>query len=469
VDPKVARSIFDSVVAYIREKPSHRAAVIVLSQLNLLQECDRIVHVEKGELAFNGNYEGLMRSALGSAFLESYASENEPGQDIRDGDEQASDLPSSAAAESTVTTATTNVVPLDSKSLNFGVKTKGGGVDGDITPATDELVNKENVVRGAVAWKVVDEWAKVAHRPTLALSVSGYVLSVVVLALNDVFIALWAANDDPNAGFAAIYACLSFGHLFFLVVASFILVYAATKAGENLHEQCFRSVIAAPMSWFESTPSGRIISRFGNDIEAMDTRWSMLLESGINQMTMFSNIILMMCIIVPQLTPLIIFCIAGLGFSMATINTVNRDLKRLSNNSVAPVVTNVYEAERARDVALAIGCEDFFVKRHSIYIDDMLKAHFMENAISDCSLLTAQVWCLVIILSVALIILVGDVVPPGLAPIALAYAVICPHSGQVCFFCRGILCLYPCILVVFHLFTRIRSASSLGSIRSLCC
>ena len=434
LDPNVARKVFDALVSYTREKPKHRAALIVLSQLNLLPECDRILHLEKGNLIFNGDYQGLMRSPTGTAFLENYITENDSSESTKEEDKEEDDLPSSEVLNST------RIIGASTLSNDASASKPLGKTSVDATPAT-ELVLKEHVVRGAVTWKVVDEWAKSAHRPTLALSVSGYVLSVVVLALNDVFIALWAANDKPNAGFAAIYGCLSFGHLLFLVVASFILVCAATNAGENLHGQCFRSVIAAPMSWFESTPSGRIISRFGNDIEAMDTRWSMLLESGINQCTMFSNIILMMCIIVPQLTPLILFCIAGLGFSMVTINTVNRDLKRLSNNSVAPVVTNVHEAERARDVALAIGCEDFFVKRHSKNIDDMLKAHFMENSISDCSLLTAQCWCLVIIISVAFMIIVGDIVPPTLAPVALAYAVICPHSGQVnyhvhSFFCR---------------------------------
>ena len=447
LDPNVARKVFDAVVSYIREKPTHRAAVVVLSQLNLLPECDRILHLEKGDLIFNGDYGGLVSSPTGSAFLENYVSENDPSDETKeDGkDETDSNASSSEVNVITVRTDLSGVDKVTSKNKSPSKDT------GETTPA-HELVRKEHVVRGAVTWKVVDEWAKSAHRPTLALSVIGYVLSVVVLALNDVFIALWAADDEPNAGFAAIYGCLSFGHLLFLVVASFILVCAATNAGENLHGQCFRSVIAAPMSWFESTPSGRIISRFGNDIEAMDTRWSMLLESGINQCTMFSNIILMMCIIVPQLTPLIFFCIAGLAFSMVTINTVNRDLKRLSNNSVAPVVTNVHEAERARDVALAIGCEDFFVKRHSKNIDDMLKAHFMENSISDCSLLTAQCWCLVIIISVAFMIIVGDIVPPTLAPVALAYAVICPHSGQVisilflilCFDCEVRLCIVTC-------------------------
>lgn len=146
---------------------------------------------------------------------------------------------------------------------------------------------------------------------------------------------------------------------------------------------------------------------------------------------MLSAIVVMLCVIVPQLAVLIIACVAALGKSMHLINRVNRQLKRLSNNAVAPVVTNVAEAERGRDVARAAGCEDFFVRRQRGFVDAMMKANFMENALQNVSLLAAQLWCLVIIASIALVILVAGVVPPTLAPIALAYAVIVPHSGQV--------------------------------------
>jgi len=62
--------------------------------------------------------------------------------------------------------------------------------------------------------------------------------------------------------------------------------------------------------------------RFGNDVEAMDTRWSQLLESFLNQATMFGCIVVMLCVIVPQLLPVILTCICLLGISMATINKV---------------------------------------------------------------------------------------------------------------------------------------------------
>jgi ABC-type multidrug transport system fused ATPase/permease subunit len=48
------------------------------------------------------------------------------------------------------------------------------------------------------------------------------------------------------------------------------LVTGGTRAAEKAFNSMLRSVLKAPLSYFESTPMGRILNRFTYDVEVMD-------------------------------------------------------------------------------------------------------------------------------------------------------------------------------------------------------
>ena len=55
-----------------------------------------------------------------------------------------------------------------------------------------------------------------------------------------------------------------------LTVRSLLIAKARVKAAVRLHERLLNSVMHAPVSWFESTPIGRILSRFSSDMDRID-------------------------------------------------------------------------------------------------------------------------------------------------------------------------------------------------------
>ena len=42
------------------------------------------------------------------------------------------------------------------------------------------------------------------------------------------------------------------------------------KAASNIHKDFLNKVLRAPMSFFDTTPTGRIVNRFSKDIESID-------------------------------------------------------------------------------------------------------------------------------------------------------------------------------------------------------
>jgi hypothetical protein len=281
---QVANTIFSAVRAYVDDSPRTRTAVIVLSQLNLLPGCDLILLWNSGKLGYSGSYDHFVKYSQEESqddtdggggwgsLLSHYVGEGGDETLLDDGDMPPNDVVSTSLIThlppqtKVVTKAVEDECAANTLRSAGNKKTRVGAsnattTDGGGNSNSDDLVKKEAVTQGVIAWRVFSSWSKSAHRPTLATAVAGYVLSVVVLAFNDLWIAEWAISANPKAQFAAVYACLSCSHLIALVVASFILVFASTNAGATLHDGCFRTVVGAPMSWFEATPSGRIVSR----------------------------------------------------------------------------------------------------------------------------------------------------------------------------------------------------------------
>ena len=62
-------------------------------------------------------------------------------------------------------------------------------------------------------------------------------------------------------------------------LATFFLVLGAAKATGHLHAQLLHTILRGPMLFFETTPSGRIMSRFGKDVDVIDTVIPSLLEA----------------------------------------------------------------------------------------------------------------------------------------------------------------------------------------------
>jgi len=55
------------------------------------------------------------------------------------------------------------------------------------------------------------------------------------------------------------------------MVYSLLASLRQVRAAGNLHEYMLTNVLKAPMSFFDTTPIGRIVNRFARDVETVDS------------------------------------------------------------------------------------------------------------------------------------------------------------------------------------------------------
>ena len=88
----------------------------------------------------------------------------------------------------------------------------------------------------------------------------------------DLWLAGWGStgNTMDHSRRAMGYVGLALSQAIFIMALSASNATATNRASRNLHAQCVDRIMHAPTSWFEATPSGRILSRLSADMSLVD-------------------------------------------------------------------------------------------------------------------------------------------------------------------------------------------------------
>ena len=118
------------------------------------------------------------------------------------------------------------------------------------------------------------------------------------------------------------------------------------------------------------TPSGRILSRYTADIGAIDLQLAFEGDNFCQIITMTLSLAGMIIAQVPLMTPVVV--VAALVFTLSTVATdrANREVRRMANNSAAPVISRAHEMRAGGTLIRAMRLEPFFARRSAEAIDE---------------------------------------------------------------------------------------------------
>ena len=83
-----------------------------------------------------------------------------------------------------------------------------------------------------------------------------------------------ALSDEFQASsktyFLTVYVALVMIAFVFGAITYSLFAYAAMLVSRTIHGQVFERMTRAPVRFFDSTPRGRIVNRFGGDVDCID-------------------------------------------------------------------------------------------------------------------------------------------------------------------------------------------------------
>ncbi|VDM81550.1 unnamed protein product [Strongylus vulgaris] len=111
---------------------------------------------------------------------------------------------------------------------------------------------------------------------------------------------------DRSVYFLIIYGCIATANTIFTCIRAFLFAYGGIKAARNLHANLLHRLLKASSSWWDRTPSGRVINRICSDVYTCDDNLPFQLNI---LLASFFNLIGTMVITImglPLMTPIIL-------------------------------------------------------------------------------------------------------------------------------------------------------------------
>lgn len=240
VDAHVGRHIFDTAICGLLKD---KCRILATHQLHVLHRCDRIIWLQDGQIETIDTFDNLMRDNEGfQKMMASTAQEEKVEEEEEANEDEIEDEKKDAKKRK--------------------VSKKGAA-----------LMQREERAVNSVSWSVYGAYIRASgtmlNGPMIVFLL---ILSQGANITTSLWLSWWTSNKFRYAQgtYIGVYAALGVVQALLMFAFSVNLSILGTRASRVLLQQAMRRVLRAPMSFFDTTPLGRITNRFAKDVDTMD-------------------------------------------------------------------------------------------------------------------------------------------------------------------------------------------------------
>uniref|UniRef100_A0A8C3M2P1 Canalicular multispecific organic anion transporter 2 n=1 Tax=Chrysolophus pictus TaxID=9089 RepID=A0A8C3M2P1_CHRPC len=364
VDSHVAKHIFDQVIGpdgVLKGK----TRILVTHGIGFLPQVDHIVVLTDGKISEMGSYQELLKQNKAFAeFLRNYAL-----------DENIEEDELTMMEEEEVLLAEDTLTLLDPSAKDFyflSVWTP------DAVSCTDQLWCVILQVKLTVFWQYMK-----AVSPVLSLIICFLYCCQNAAAIGaNVWLSDWTNEPVINGTQhntsmrIGVYAALGLLQGFIVFVSSFTLAMGGINAARKLHMALLENKFHTPQSFYDTTPTGRIINRFSKDIfvidEVIPPTILMFLGTFFNSLSTIIVIIASTPLFTVVIIPLAVLYFFVQRFYVAT----SRQLKRLESVSRSPIYSHFSETISGTSIIRAYQREESFIAISDQKVDENQKSYY---------------------------------------------------------------------------------------------
>ncbi|XP_043748473.1 ATP-binding cassette sub-family C member 4-like [Cervus elaphus] len=340
VDAEVSRHLFEQC---IRQVLHEKITILVTHQWQYLKEASQILLLEKGEMVQKGTYAELLKSGVDFASL--LKKENEEAE------------PSPVPESPTMRTQTSSESSVQSEQSSTALL-KDAATEDQVTENIQDTLSEERRLEGKVGFKTYKNYFRAgAHWSVIIFLILVSIAAQVAYILQDWWILNWANEQDTlnimalEKGnitekldlnwYLGIFSGLTVTSLLFGVTRSLLALYILVNSSQTLHNKMLKSILRAPVLFFDRNPAGRILNRFSKDIGQMDES----LPSSFQKFIQTSLQVIGMVGVVVVVIPWIAIPVIPLGiiffFLRRYFLETSRDVKRLESSTQSPVFSHL--------------------------------------------------------------------------------------------------------------------------------
>lgn len=313
VDAHVGKRLFEDVMGS-RGVLAGKTRILVTHQVQYLPFADHVVVIEDGRIRASGTYDEIAQNGVSFHGV---------------GDTPVEDLQTVGSLE------------------RAPAAPAGDGGPEDTRDGT--LITEEALMQGGLSLRTyVDYVVKGFTLNALAATVALAALIMLLRTLSDFWLAWWTEEKEPFGLGMVECILVYFGLAGSMCVATYIasvilMAVGCISASRNLYRMLLQSVLRAKVSWFDATPTGRILNRFAGDVNILDNDLPPIIGQAVAVIAVVIGTLgtlvaidkLMMWLIVPCA---ICYCVV-----VARYRPFSRDIQRLELKTKSAICSRISE------------------------------------------------------------------------------------------------------------------------------
>ncbi|KAK9234707.1 P-loop containing nucleoside triphosphate hydrolase protein [Lipomyces kononenkoae] len=384
VDQHVGRHLIDNVLGPEGLLAS-KTKIMATNAIAVLAQADSITMLRDGSVVETGLYSEVMKrkdSEIYKLIDDFGTTQREQEEVVEETEEKKDPLASSSDNE--------DIEEVDYYSGKFGAPLRRASTASFKKPALiDDVPNrrskqaKEHSEKGQVKFSVYKEYIKAANLTVVIIFILLMIASNSMSVGGNIWLKHWSDvnteyGDNPDTGrYLGIYLFFGLTSAFLTLFYTLTLwIFCTIEAAKKLHDRMLRHVLRSPMSFFDTTPLGRIINRFTADVNRVDEVLARVFTN------FFTNTfkVLFSILVISSSNPAFIILVVPITFLYIYYQKfylrTSRELKRLESVSRSPIYAHFQESLNGVSTVRAYSQIRRFNRLNEYHIDFNNKAYY---------------------------------------------------------------------------------------------
>ncbi|XP_046290970.1 ATP-binding cassette sub-family C member 12 isoform X1 [Marmota monax] len=448
VDAHVGKHVFEEC---IKKTLRGKTVVLVTHQLQFLESCDEVILLEDGEICEKGTHKELMEERGHYAKL----IHNLRGLQFKDPEHIYNEAMVEALQESSEEMDEDAVLtPGDEKDEGKESETNTEFVETKVP--VHQLVQTESSREGTVTWKTYHTYIKASGGYFLSFfAMFFFLLMIGSSAFSNWWLGLWLdKGSEITCGSHSNKSTCEIGkiladigqHMYQWVYAAsmvFVLTFGIIKgltftkttlmASSSLHDQVFDKILKSPMSFFDTTPTGRLMNRFSKDMDELDVRLPFHAENFLQQFFMVVFILMILAAVFPAV--LLVLAVLAIIFLilLCIFHRGVQELKKVENISRSPWFSHITSSMQGLGVIHAYDKKEDCINKFKMLNDENSSHLLYFNCALRWFALRMDILMNIVTLVVALLVTLSfSSISPSSKGLSLSYIIQLSGLLQVC-------------------------------------
>ncbi|KAJ7623378.1 P-loop containing nucleoside triphosphate hydrolase protein [Roridomyces roridus] len=391
VDSHVARHVFDKVIGPNGLLASH-ARILVTNSIAFVKQFDQIAFVSRGIIRECGSYQSLMENPEGdlSKLVRGHGS---------------------ASGTSTPFVTSGSATPSEDTAINISDKAPEYAVAAvseklrhrasypravlapprPVRAANSAGLSTEHKEQGQVKRRVYQQYIEAASKTGFIIFLVSALLQQALTLFGNLTLRSWGEHNreiGDNSGmfkYLLLYGLFSLASTLLGGISNVVVwILCSLRSSKRLHDSMLKSLMNAPLGFFEVTPTGRTLNLFSRDIYVVDQ----VLARFIQMFFRTSAVCLSIMVVIGASFPPFLLSIIPLGWFYLRVMkyylATSRELKRLDAVSRSPIFAWFSESLAGVSTIRSFNQQSVFIKANQRHVD--------RNQICYCPSVACNRW-----------------------------------------------------------------------------